>query len=531
MSTGRFAARAGALVVAAFMVLGATDLRADTTDEECAEAWAESEASATCTDTTAEVAFGNECSIETTCDKEGFPTPASITRPLEDISELRNCLATLTVGPCDGEEEPEDPTVAEICEENFETSAASSVCEGTAFTETGDGKCFVDAQCTKTNSHVVRAVAILPPENAANLHFCQHGFLQGPCDPPPPPLSEQCADAWEESPANVAEDCNVYPEKITEYGEDQCKLQGSCKRGKMSMMSEVIGPPSDISDLHACNGQFNVGECTPEDLEPTEKDQECVEGWEQSPAAESCSITDIYWDYWPGQFDDGSCEIDVTCEKDDGTLNEQTAFHASLEQISKIIACDGLIYREEHLSTPGQCPTPWSPDPEPDPPTTEECREAWDASPAGEECSGTYVAAEGDVCRISTFCPRPPALRGSKSYLPLDDVAGLINCAGLPSTECNEEDLEPSDGDQDCIDAWEEAEASQACEPSDIYREIWTTPDSQEWGWCVMHVQCPLANGDMSEMHSYNNPLEEMSRFVNCNNGEIYYDSCPSWTE
>ncbi len=187
------AARTGAFVAVALMMFGAADVRAEVTDEQCADAWAESEASATCTDTTAVADLGDECSIETTCDKEGYPTPASIIRPLEDISELRACLATLTVGPCDGlpPEDPPEPTPQEQCEEAFASSPASNICEVLDIAPQSAGYCKVDVSCTEENGRTGRAIIIRSLEEVAELRYCGPGMLSpGLCPGEEPSMTD-----------------------------------------------------------------------------------------------------------------------------------------------------------------------------------------------------------------------------------------------------------------------------------------------------------------------------------------------------
>ncbi len=333
----------GAFIAVALLVFGAADLRAEITDEQCADAWAESEASATCTDTTAVVDVGDECSIETTCDKEGFPTPASIIRPLEDISELRACLATLTVGPCDGlpPEDPPEPTPQEQCEEAWAESEASATCTDTTAEVAFGNECSIETTCDK-EGYPTPASITRPLEDISELRNCLATLTVGPCDEPPPEdppeltPQEQCEEAFASSPAaSVCEVREISPQ----FGGSYCKVDVDCTHtdGQVNRVL-ILRSLQDVALLRYCGmGTLSPGEC-----QVVSKQEQCQDAWEESEASATCTDTTV-----TAEYGDTECGIETTCDKEG--FPTPASIIRPLEDISELRACLATL-------TVGPCP-------------------------------------------------------------------------------------------------------------------------------------------------------------------------------
>ncbi len=494
MSAGYFAvrtARAG-MFAAALVIFGASDLRADTTDEQCQDAWAESEASATCTDTTAEAAFGNECQIQTTCDKEGFPTAASITRPLDDISELHNCLATLTVGPCDESppEDPPEPTPQEECEDAFAESPAAGVCEVRTVKPQGEGYCWVDVDCTASNGRTGRAIIVRSVELTAELRYCGSGMLSpGLCPGESPPMEDQCSDAWSESQASAT--CS--DTTITVEPGDECKIETTCDKEGFPTSASITRPLENISELHNCLATLTVGPCD-DDGQPPAVLGECLDAWGESPASDTCGNPTVSMESGGAE-----CGIATTCYKDGG--QHATSITRPPADISALLNCSGTLAIGECQENPD-----W-------PSQMKRCTDAWEESEASATCYGTTIAPiHGYACAIETLCYAdgtltPGSITWSREYIP-----NLYNCAGdlRAADKCDEEE-EPEQAPDllgQCLDAWGESPASDTCEGE-------TTVSLESDGTeCGIATTC-YQNGGQNPT-SITRPLADIATLSNC---------------
>ena len=91
------------------------------------------------------------------------------------------CLAAISANPAiSGTPPPPPKSVAEICEENFETSSANSTCWNEGFREANDGECRIAANCRQSEFMNVFSTITLDPANAGSVVNC-NGRLKLSC--------------------------------------------------------------------------------------------------------------------------------------------------------------------------------------------------------------------------------------------------------------------------------------------------------------------------------------------------------------
>ena len=90
-------------------------------------------------------------------------------------------LLTLSTNPAiSGTSPPPPKSVAETCEDNYETSSANSTCWNEGFREVNYGECRIGANCRKSEYVNVYTTIDLDPDNAGSVVNC-NGRLKLSC--------------------------------------------------------------------------------------------------------------------------------------------------------------------------------------------------------------------------------------------------------------------------------------------------------------------------------------------------------------
>ncbi len=238
------------------------------TDEECAEAWAESEASATCTDTIAEADVGDEWSIETTCTSDGITTSMEASLIMRHVNLLIQCDGALFVdyGPCTPEPDTEEELAAmtEQCEEELESTPAATSCTSIQVTVEWRDSCQIEATCTDDEGASVPAAKTTPLNEIADLNVCNGVILLTPCgDVDELDMAGKCMHHWEKSKAS--ETCESTGFETTEELDDFCAFMGHCTTddGRHNDQSHYGMTTAELERAVNCNGLMSIctGEC------------------------------------------------------------------------------------------------------------------------------------------------------------------------------------------------------------------------------------------------------------------------------
>ena len=332
------------------------------TARQCAVAWQESPAVASCSDWWQVGLDGEQCRIQADCDGASRQTYYA---SIEDTPNLHYCFGRMQVEPCpEPEPPPELPSADEQCEDQWSLTQAAASCEASSVSATETGsydeplECSVEASCETQEQGQVEASTTVAFDEMHLLVNCNGTLRRGDCHSPyRPPFApeEPCAANWYNAQAsyqcfdaelNPIGDGGPYPEQCEVTADCQNLHSGDSGPDPELVPNNITVDVFDIASLQVCHGQLQVsGWCDPSQPPgPPPFDGTCEEGWPQSPAASSCTDASVETLDSPPQH----CNVEATCPDAAGEPTEASIMIV-LDEIVNLRNCNGNLI-------PGVCP-------------------------------------------------------------------------------------------------------------------------------------------------------------------------------
>ncbi len=227
---------------------------------------------------------------------------------------------------------------------------------------------------------------------------------------------------------------------------------------------------------------------------------ECLDAWDASDASEHCPFSSNQ--FWM-TASNGECSVTTRCRESNGWASQMQTVTGDLDDMRNLVSCDGKLKVSSCLSAAQQAALATA------------CEEAWDDSPASQQCGSSYgshsMLVSGQQCHVSTSCGT--LATAASFYGSADDVKQLDYCNSELSTSCP---LPVTV--ENCKSAWNASEASDTCSVTGYD----TRPVAVDSGQCTMKARCRrwsslFVGQEISPRYSdFKGSVEQVQALKNC---------------